>query len=65
MDKLERLEKIYKTLLVLLLTTSIEMLLVKTLFSDPLSTWNIVEFALYVIAMLCGFYVVLKEILKL
>ena len=63
MDKLDKIEKILKTLFVMLVLTLVETIVVIT-FSSPLSTWNLIEFSLYVIAMLVGFYIVLKEILR-
>nr|DAE03541.1 MAG TPA: hypothetical protein [Siphoviridae sp. ctpoI7] len=64
MKQLERLRKINKILAVMLVVTSIEAILVLTQFNNPLSTWETIEFALYLVAMIMGFGTVLKEYTK-
>ena len=65
MEKLGRLRKINTILAVMLLVTSIETLLVLTQFSNPFSTWETIEFIVYAISMIVGFYIVFKELVKI
>lgn len=61
---MESLEKIMISTGFVCVLSFIEIVRVLTVFSCPLTTWNIIEFSLYLISMTACFYVVLKEFLQ-
>lgn len=61
---MESLEKIFLTMGFVWVLSFIEIVRVFTVFSWPLTTGNIIEFSLYLIAMTACLYFVLKESLR-
>lgn len=58
------LEIVFLSLTIMLVLSFIELFRFFTVFDFPLSIWNYIELSLYLIGVMVGWYVILKEFLK-
>ena len=61
---MKTLEKIFIGFTVILVLSFMELLRIITVFSCPLTVWNYVELFGYLIIVMFGLYVIVKESLK-
>ena len=55
---------VFLSLTIMVVLTFIELFRFITVFDFPLSIWNYIELSLYLIGVMVGWYVILKEFLK-
>lgn len=55
---------VFLSLTIMVVLTFIELFRFITIFDFPLSIWNYIELSLYLIGVMVGWYVILKEFLK-
>lgn len=58
------LEIVFLILTIMVVLTFVELFRFITEFDFPLSIWNYIEFALYLIAVMAGWYVIVYVIVK-
>ena len=58
------LEIVFLSLTIMLVLSFIELFRFFTIFDFPLSRWNYIELSLYLIGVMVGWYVILKEFVR-